>query len=200
MIGAGKTTYVSFLAETFASQAFYESVDENPILSKFYAEPETYGFMSQMYYLAKRFDDTQEAMKYPRNILDRCIYEDVLFAEVNHDLGRISEDEKSVYDTLANTLIKQIETNDSQKLYIYLKASFETILKRISMRDRSFEQDPALVEYYRALHMRYDDWMKVHVPPAQLLTIQTDSYDVFNKAHQEEILKIISMKMVSLGL
>lgn len=200
MIGVGKTTYVSMLAEKLATEAFYEASDTNPVLEKFYQEPEEYGFMSQIYYLSTRFAATKKASAYPRYLLDRVMIEDVLFAQVNHDLGRISVEEKIVYDTLANNLLEEINSMQTKNLYIYLKASFDTILKRITLRDRSFEQDPALVEYYRALHLRYDNWITSNIAPAELLVIDTDKYDILKPEDKEEVLSIILLRMQSLGL
>jgi deoxyadenosine/deoxycytidine kinase len=200
MIGVGKTTYVSALAEHLASEAFYEASDQNPVLAKFYANPVEYGFMSQVYYLATGFAATKKASEYNRFLLDRSLMEHILFGEVNHDLGRITADEKVVYDTLAENLMEQAKAFPGKNLYIYLQASFETILKRIAMRDRSFEQDPALKEYYKTLHTRYDSWVKAHVTPNELLIINTDKYDIMKPEQKQEIFNIINLKMQALGL
>ena len=200
MVGVGKTTYVAALAEELASEAFYESVDENPILEKFYQEPEKYSFMSQVYYLATRFAATKKASAYPRYLLDRTMHEDILFAEVNYALGRMTDDEKVVYDTLASTLIENVNKMGKPNLYIYLRASFDTILKRIVLRNREFEQDKSLVEYYRALHTRYDAWVTSHIAPNELLIIDADKYDINIPADKKEVLSQIRLKMQALGV
>lgn len=40
MIGVGKTTYTSLLAKELGTTAFFEPVDNNPILDKYYEDPE----------------------------------------------------------------------------------------------------------------------------------------------------------------
>lgn len=199
MIGVGKSTYARELEEHFASQAFYESVDDNPVLAKFYQSPENYAFLSQLYFLSTRFASSKEASVHPRGLLDRSILEDLLFAEVNHDLGRMTPEEKIVYDGLAKSLVEEINGFTDQKLYVYLKASFDTIRQRIALRDRSIEQDPKLLEYYKALHVRYYDWMKEHVDPAELLVIDTDQYDIFDADDRAAVFSQITLKLQTMG-
>lgn len=202
MIGVGKTTYVQILEQEYASRAFYESVDDNPILEKFYAEPDKYAFMSQIYFALTRFASMREASKYPRLLIDRSIYEDMLFAEVNHDLNRMTYEEKLMYDMLMAELLKEVKAHytKSPHLLVYLKASFETILARISLRNRAFEQDKALVEYYRALHMRYDEWMFAHHYAEHTLVIDADKYDIQRPEDKKIIVNEISLKLLALGL
>ncbi|SUP52542.1 Deoxyguanosine kinase [Weissella viridescens] len=49
-IGAGKTSLTTMLAEHLGSNAYYESVDDNPILPLFYDDPKRYGFLLQNYF------------------------------------------------------------------------------------------------------------------------------------------------------
>ena len=53
-IGAGKTSLTEMLANHLDSKAFYESVDDNPILPLFYENPKKYGFLLQIYFLMIR--------------------------------------------------------------------------------------------------------------------------------------------------
>ena len=55
MIGVGKTTYTAQLAKELGTEAFFEPVEDNPILDKYYENPEKYGFALQIYFLNKRF-------------------------------------------------------------------------------------------------------------------------------------------------
>ncbi len=75
-IGAGKSSLTEMMAEHFDSQAFYESIDDNEVLPLFYANPEQYAFLLQIYFLNKRFASIKQAMKDDNNVLDRSIYED----------------------------------------------------------------------------------------------------------------------------
>ncbi len=200
MIGVGKTTYASMLATELATQVHYESVDDNPVLAKYYAEPEKYSFMSQIYYLGTRLEAMKNAKNNVRDILDRSIFEDVLFAEVNHALSKMSDEEKTVYDSISGTIVDVAKGLSDKNLYIYLKADFETILSRIRLRDRGFEQNPELVEYYRALHTRYDNWMRDNIPQNQLLIIETKNLDIYREEDKNKVLSEIYLRMRALGV
>ena len=60
-IGAGKTSLTKLLSDHLNSQAFYESVDDNPILPLFYKDPKKYAFLLQIYFLNKRLDSIKKA-------------------------------------------------------------------------------------------------------------------------------------------
>lgn len=61
-IGAGKSSLTALLADHLGSQAFYESIDDNEVLPLFYADPNKYAFLLQIYFLNKRFDSIKKAL------------------------------------------------------------------------------------------------------------------------------------------
>ena len=77
-IGAGKSSLTALIAKPFRFRSLYESVDDNEVLPLFYAEPEKYAFLLQIYFLNKRFDSIKQALTHENNVLDRSIYEDSL--------------------------------------------------------------------------------------------------------------------------
>ncbi|WP_433543855.1 deoxynucleoside kinase (plasmid) [Streptomyces sp. CA-294286] len=187
MIGIGKTSVAELIAKELGSEVFYESVDDNPILPLFYtASPEEiqakrYPFLLQLYFLQTRFASIKEAYKKGDSVLDRSIYEDWYFAKVNHDLGRISSLEMQVYEGLLDEMMREIDGLPYRKapdLMVYLKADFETVLHRIGLRGRAFEQDESLVEYYRTLWSGYDDWVRHHYAASQVLVVDMNRTDV----------------------
>ncbi|MFR7272417.1 deoxynucleoside kinase [Streptococcus pneumoniae] len=189
MIGLGKTSVAELVGRELKSEVFYESVDDNPILPLFYTASEEeiqakrYPFLLQLYFLQTRFEAIKQAYKDNNNVLDRSIYEDWYFAKVNHDLGRISALEFQVYEGLLNEMMKEIDGLPYKKapdLMIYLKASFETVLHRIGLRGREFEQDQGLVDYYRTLWEGYDKWVHQHYSASEVLIIDMDETDVVN--------------------
>ena len=189
MIGIGKTSVTDLLAKELGTKAFYESVDENPILELFYTasdeeiQAKRYPFLLQLYFLQTRFKAIKEAYKENNNVLDRSIYEDWYFAKVNHDLGRISDVEFQIYEGLLDEMMTEIEGLPYKKapdLMVYLKASFETVMYRIGLRGRDFEQDQSLVDYYRELWQGYDEWVNKHYSASQVLIIDMDNTDVVN--------------------
>ncbi|MFC8173909.1 deoxynucleoside kinase [Streptomyces sp. NPDC057242] len=189
MIGIGKTSVAELLARELGSEVFYESVDDNPILPLFYtATPEEirakrYPFLLQLYFLQTRFASIKQAYKQENNVLDRSIYEDWYFAKVNHDLGRISSLEMRVYEGLLDEMMREIDGLPYRKapdLMVYLRADFETVLRRIGLRGRDFEQDAGLVEYYRTLWSGYDDWVHLHYSASDVLVVDMNRTDVVN--------------------
>jgi deoxyadenosine/deoxycytidine kinase len=189
MIGLGKTSVAELLGDELGSEVFYESVDNNPILPLFYTstdeeiQEKRYPFLLQLYFLQTRFESIKQAYKDNRNILDRSIYEDWYFAKVNHDLGRISALEFQVYEGLLNEMMKEIDGLPYKKapdLMVYLKASFETVMFRIGLRGRDFEQDQGLIDYYRTLWAGYDEWVTKHYSASEVLIIDMDKTDVVN--------------------
>ena len=49
-IGAGKTSLVSLLGEQFDAQVIREMDEENPFISKFYQDRESFGFQAQVFF------------------------------------------------------------------------------------------------------------------------------------------------------
>ncbi|QKW24762.1 deoxynucleoside kinase [Streptomyces seoulensis] len=189
MIGIGKTSVAELIAKELGSKVFYESVEDNPILPLFYtAGPEEiaarrYPFLLQLYFLQTRFAAIKEAYRQDDNVLDRSIYEDWYFAKVNHDLGRISALEMQVYEGLLAEMMREIDGLPYRKapdLMVYLRADFATVLRRIGLRGRDFEQDQSLVEYYRTLWSGYDEWVHEHYSASDVLVIDMNRTDVVN--------------------
>lgn len=198
MIGIGKTSVAELLGKELGSEVFYESVDDNPILPLFYTSSEEeiqakrYPFLLQLYFLQTRFQAIKQAYKENRNILDRSIYEDWYFCKVNHDLGRISDLEFQVYEGLLNEMMKEIDELPYKKapdLNVYLKASFETVMFRIGLRGRDFEQDEELIEYYRTLWQGYDKWLHEHYKASDTIVVDMDVIDVVN--NEEDAQKLV---------
>lgn len=198
MIGIGKTSVTEMLAKELGTTAFYESVEDNPILPLFYTLSEEelakqrVPFLLQLYFLQTRFEAIKQAYKENNNVLDRSIYEDWYFAKVNHDLGRISDLEFQIYEGLLNEMMKEIDGLPYKKapdLMVYLKASFETVMYRIGLRGRDFEQDQALIDYYRKVWEGYDEWVHKHYNASDVLVIDMDSTDVVN--NPEDAKKVV---------
>lgn len=204
MIGAGKTSLATLVAEHFGSEVFFESVEDNPILPLFYTASEEeiqakrYPFLLQLWFLNTRFKSIKEALVQDNNVLDRSIYEDWYFAKVNRDLGRISDLEFSLYEGLLNNMMEELNElpKKSPDLMIYLSGSFETILHRIQKRGREYELDEGLVSYYRTLWEGYDEWIYNHYNASEVLVINIDEVDyVNNPEDQVKVLKMIEDKL-----
>ncbi|RZI47958.1 deoxynucleoside kinase [Lactococcus kimchii] len=200
-IGAGKSSLTEMLSEELNTEAFYESVDDNEVLPLFYKDPEKYAFLLQIYFLNKRFDSIKKALSNNNNVLDRSIYEDSLLFHLNADLGRATDIEVEVYDSLLENMLEEIDTLKFKKrpdLLIHVSVSFDKMLERIKKRGRVFEQleyDPSLYHYYQELNRRYEEWFEsFDVCPK--IQIDGDQYDfVENEKARNLVLEQIKEKL-----
>nr|WP_307252373.1 deoxynucleoside kinase [Croceifilum oryzae] len=205
MIGVGKTSYTTLIAQHLNSEAFYESVDDNRLLDLFYNDRERFAFPLQIYFLNTRFRSIKKAMRHKNNVLDRSIYEDALFAKINFEDGMMKEAEFDCYLDLLHNMLEEIQELDHctcptgpkkrPDLFIYLRASFETIMERIEKRGRDYEQDPSHVNYFRRLHSRYDDWVFNHYKESDVLIIDADRLDITREEDAAEFLEILDAKL-----
>ena len=194
-IGAGKSSLTALIANHFGSQAFYESIDDNEVLPLFYADPNKYAFLLQIYFLNKRFESIKQAMKDDNNVLDRSIYEDSLLFHLNADLGRATDTEVKVYDELLANMLEELPYAAHKKhpdLLVHIRVSFETMLERIEKRGREYEQltfDPSLYDYYKELNKRYDQWYEEYNESPK---IQIDG-DQFNFVEDPQAAQALSL-------
>ena len=205
-IGAGKTSLTQLLADHLNSKAFYESVDDNKILPLFYKNPKKYGFLLQIYFLNKRIDEIKDSYDNDLNVLDRSIFEDALLFKLNADMGRATQTESDIYSSLLANMMEELPEQPHQKapdLLITIQVSFETMLKRIEKRGRSYEQianDPSLYSYYQNLKHRYRDWYAQYDESPKML-IDGDKYDfVEDPTAAQEVLKMVDRKLAELNL
>lgn len=209
MIGAGKTSVAKLLGDALGSEVFYENVDDNEILPLFYTATEEeqvlkrYPFLLQLEFLSSRFKDIKGALVDRHNVLDRSIYEDWYFAKVNNDIGNITDTEFSIYAKLLDNMMEELEElpKKSPDLMVYLSGSFETILHRIGMRGRDFEQDEGLVSYYRKLWEGYDEWVTTKYAASEVLMINIDEIDVVNNPEDaEKVVEMVKTKLTEMEI
>ncbi|MEO1769687.1 deoxynucleoside kinase [Enterococcus sp. 665A] len=209
-IGAGKSSLTAMLSEHLGSQAFYESIEDNEVLPLFYANPEQYAFLLQIYFLNKRFDSIKQAMQDDNNVLDRSIYEDSLLFHLNADLGRATDTEVKVYDELLANMMEELPYAAHKKhpdLLVHIRVSFETMLDRIEKRGRDYEQlsfDPTLYDYYKELNHRYDQWYddynespKIQIDGDKLNFVEdADARDIVLQMIDEKISEVQNISVI----
>ena len=205
-IGAGKTSLARMLSEHLGTPAYYESVEHNQILPLFYKDPKKYAFLLQIDFLNRRMADIKKAWQNSESVLDRSIFEDSLLFHLNADLGRATETEVSIYDSLLQNMMQEMPHMDHSKnpdLLIHINISFETMLKRIEKRGRSFEQidnDPDLYQYYKDLNTRYQQWYQDY-DKSPKIKIDGDQYDfVENDADKHKVIDMIDAKVEQLAI
>lgn len=202
MIGTGKTTFAELISESLGSTVFYESVGDNPILPDYYVNPKRWAFPLQIYFLNTRFKTIRQAMSNEDHVLDRSLYEDLIFAELNYEAGNMTKLEFETYVDLLETLMSEIGSAPKERpdLLIYLDSDLDTALERIKNRGRDYEQvdnHPELFDYYRVLHGKYKEWIKNYTK-TPVLIIESKKYDVHNKEDAEKVISLVKEKLYSL--
>ena len=173
-IGVGKSSLVELLCRKLGWQPFFEPEAENPYLADFYQNMQTWGFHSQIFFLAHRLDLHQNLLTFPGSIiLDRSIYEDAeIFAHNLYLQGNLSSRDYETYSTLYKSVVRLLPPPD---LVIYLRAPVATLLERISRRGRAYEAsiDP---DYLARLNQLYESWIS-EFSLSPVLTIPADRLD-----------------------
>jgi len=203
-IGVGKSTLTKILSEELGTKPFYEPVGDNPILPLYYENPKEYGFLLQIYFLNKRFDLIKKAYKENNNVLDRSIFEDLLFTQINYKNGNLTKEELAVYESLLSNMMEELAgmPKKSPDLLVYLHADFDTIISRISKRGRDYEQvdnNDGLLEYYRTLWNEYQEWYDNYdISPK--IKIDVGLHDLSTENGKADTLKKIKSELSVLGL
>ena len=220
IIGSGKSSLTKLLSEELGTEAFYEPVEDNPVLPLFYkgneiaakrranGEEDTsnpYAYLLQTFFLNRRFKMIKQAMAEDNNVLDRSIYEDAIFMKMNTDMGNATQVEYDIYKSLLDNMLEELPYAAHKKspdLMVMIDVSYETMIKRIKKRGREFEQienDPSLVNYYKQLLDYYATW-KTEYSASPLLVIDGDKYDFMSSlSDRNEVLNLIEQRLVDLG-
>jgi deoxyadenosine/deoxycytidine kinase len=156
-IGVGKSTLVRLLCERLGWQPFFEPVAQNPYLEDFYRDMNTWGFHSQVFFLAHRLHIHRQILLFPGSVIqDRSVYEDAEIFAVNlFQQGCLSQRDFDTYCALYHSLVEFLPSPD---LVIYLRASTRTLQARINQRARQYERviDP---DYLESLNQLYEQWI-----------------------------------------
>lgn len=156
MIGAGKSTLATALAEHLDIDAYYEPVQDNEYLEDFYADTKNYSFGMQVYLLNRRFQQHQEIIWKGRSaVQDRTIYEDSIFAKMLATQGLMDERDYRTYVDLFRHMSHFMQ---KPNVIVYLDVSPEKSMERIRQRSRGVESGISL-EYLKALYAGYQEFV-----------------------------------------
>jgi deoxyadenosine/deoxycytidine kinase len=177
-IGAGKSSLAKLLGERFRWKPYFESVDDNPYLSDFYADMNRWSFHLQIYFLANRFKCHKEIVESNESVIqDRSIYEDAeIFARNLFNIGKMTERDYTNYVSLFHVMMEYLKPPD---LLVYLRANVDTLMRQIVKRGRDFEQGIER-SYLQQLNTLYEDWI-ARYKLGPLLIIESDNLDFVGK-------------------
>jgi len=173
VIGVGKTTLARLLKPIFHVNLLLEVFEENPFLSDFYADRERYAFHTQIFFLLSRYHQQRRAIPAllaagTPLITDYTFEKDALFARIN-----LRGDELEMYYRVHEALAEKIPHPD---LLVYLRATTDTFMQRIALRDRTYEQNME-PEYIDQLNRAYEEFFSQQGREANTLIIDTDHLD-----------------------
>jgi len=189
-LGVGKTSLTNLLAEELGAHLILERAEDNPFLTDFYKDSARYRFQTQMFFLLNRYSQ-QEEMAQPDlftriTISDYLFAKDRIFAYLN-----LNDHELSLYEQIYKMLAPKIVRPD---LVIFLQADTDTLLRRIKLRNRSFEKD-INHDYIAAVNEAYNQYF-FHYSETPLLVINTSDIDfVHRREDLDDLLKqVLGMK------
>lgn len=192
-IGVGKSTLVRLLCGKMGWEPFYEPVTENPYISDFYKDMSVWSFHSQIFFLTHRLRIHQRILTFAGSVIqDRSIYEDAeVFAHNLFAQGHLNERDYETYRALYLTVADFIPPPD---LVIYLRATSNTLQRRIGLRDRDYERKIP-TEYLDQLNNLYEKWINSFTL-CPVLTVPADDLDyVAHPRHLDLILSKVQEKL-----
>jgi len=152
---------------------FWRSFEENPFLSRFYTDRARYAFQTQIFFLLSRYQqqnrNVPELLSTGETLIsDYTFDKDALFAHIN-----LSGDELEMYYRVHAALAEKIPRPD---LVVYLRASTDTLMQRITMRDRPYERSMER-NYIESLNQAYDAFYLNPERSSRTLVIDTNGLD-----------------------
>jgi len=189
-LGVGKTSLTALLAEELGARLVLERAEDNPFLSDFYKDSARYRFQTQMFFLLNRYSQ-QEEMAQPDlftriTISDYLFTKDRIFAYLN-----LNDRELALYEQIYRMLEPKIIRPD---LVIFLQADTDTLLRRIKLRNRTFEKD-INHDYIAAVNEAYNQYF-FHYSETPLLVINTSDIDFVHRREDLDdlIRQVLGMK------
>jgi len=174
VIGVGKTSFATMLAEKLNAELIQEEVFDNPFLVDFYKNRKRYAFSCQLFFLLTRFQQQQQLVT--RDLFAKTIVSDFLFAkDAIFASVTLSDRELALYNKIAPILARDIPRPD---LVLYLQASTPVLMKRIRKRNYPFERTID-ADYIEALNKAYD-YFFFDYSDTPLLVVRTDDIDFVN--------------------
>ncbi|ATP38578.1 deoxynucleoside kinase [Solibacillus sp. R5-41] len=193
-IGVGKTSLSKAISEAFKYHLLKEIVDENPFLGKFYEDIDEWSFQTEMFFLCNRYkqlSDINHILDKQRSVVaDYHIFKNLIFAK-----RTLKPVEYEKYEAIYNILTKDMP---KPNMVIYLHASLDKLMERITMRGREFEKNISR-DYMEQLSKDYHEFIghfeKIH-PDIPVIYLDGDALDfVKNEEDLQNILKIIKEKL-----
>ena len=137
-IGAGKTTFSTWLAQDLGAELMLERFEENPFLEKFYENPEAHAFSVELSFLADRYKQMQGAIR-SRNLFKQRMVADYSFAKsLIFAKANLPRDEFKLFNTMFQMMATQLPQPEVVAILDPGRARQEA---QIVQRGRDYEQN-----------------------------------------------------------
>jgi len=189
---ARKTLLANILAQRIGGKVVFDHVG-NPYLKDFYNEKEGSSFLTQLVFLANRYN--QQVRLLQRDLfVDRIICDYLFEKDKIYAYQTLSDDELLVYEKIYGILSERVSKPD---LVIYLQVSLSTLIRRIAKEGDVLEKN--ISEKYLEDIVEAFDYFFFNYQAAPLLVVKADDLD-FNREDdvQDLIVQIKDMKKSSL--
>ncbi|XP_055327468.1 deoxynucleoside kinase-like isoform X2 [Paramacrobiotus metropolitanus] len=181
-IGCGKAEFLRYIESEPSVQVSEEPIDlwrnkdGQNLLDLMYKDPKKNSYKFQQYVLETMVDQHDRSTNRPVHILERSFYSArYIFVENLWRNGLMSSEEYQALDRQFRSYLDGSRHVDVD-LIVYIRASPETVHKRILHRGREEEKNIS-VAYLSQLHNLYEAWLIDHKfpVPAQVLVIDGEA-------------------------
>lgn len=179
-IGVGKTTLSKAIADEHSFQLLKEIVEENPFLQKFYDDIDAWSFQTEMFFLCNRYkqlSDIKKEIQYNEVpvVADYHIFKKLIFAK-----RTLEPTEYKKYEEIFSILTGDMTLPN---IVVYLHASQKTLMERIAIRGRGFEQnmDPYYLAQLAVDYEHFIDAFEKANPDIPVLRYNGDELDYVSR-------------------
>lgn len=190
-LASGKTTLTKILSEHFGWHPILEDLSSNPYFIDYYNNNHKWGFQTVISFLISALEIQSEISK----ILDTTSVCQDWFYREHHEIygvhvfneGIVDQRDFDTFSRLHNVLLKYATP---PSIVVFLRSSKETILSRLSYRQRLGEAGCVQEEYVSHLINVYDEWISsINYP---IIEINSDKYNYLeNDDDKYEVINIV---------
>ena len=188
--------FLSLLSMALLGIGFYAGIeacspDMLKTLDKFYDDIDSWAFQTEMFFLTNRYKQLTDIQKdfldnQKSVVSDYHLFKNVIFSKMTLDVNNFNKYQK-IYHILEEDLPKP-------NVIIIVNATLETIMKRIKMRNRHFEQniDPNYLQTLIDSYHEYTALLKENHEEIKVIELNGDELDyVNNPKHLQQVIKKI---------
>lgn len=194
-IGSGKTTASQVLAEQLSLPLLDADLFEtNPFLPSYIEDNARWSFATELFFTLgriKKLTQISQMLKQSSVIVDSGLIMSHQVYTKNHLVqGTMTASEWEFFTDIISDYKKDIPEPD---IVIHITANPDVQLERIKARGRSFESGYTL-EYLQNITDRLHEYVEslANIPAIQLLTFDSEKYDLTKPSGQKELLHLLS--------